>query len=346
MSYKAAMEFSKCNSNQISKTQLWSSTETMKYVTSYVEGLIKKQIELIDSYDLVQVNSNTWWSIFNGLCNECDDNKSISKLIPNFRRVRVIKLEKDNTLHCSCHIQDRFRIPCGHIIKINEGLVKATDVCVSNYIEYAQMYSDIRFSEITKEFNERMNEYNGPHYHRSDKDIDLIFPIYECVSKDNENYEHFHNGDIHYVDITNYNVSMYQHLIRQNNETATTSESNRDSDYIGYSQEHFTQEEERKEAVFEDSFQAKASLVDPYSVLAPLMKEMVDLIGKDEYLLSYASEEMSSTLNNLLRKRKEVDNERISSKRKDVQSEWVSCTVTNTNKRSFKKQKYNLSQGG
>ena len=93
-----------------------------------------------------------------------------STLIPNFLRVRVIKLYEDNTLHCSCHYQDRFWIPCGHIIKIKSGIVKAEDVCVSNYVEYSQMYSDVRFPEITQELNERMNNFNSPCYQQLDKD--------------------------------------------------------------------------------------------------------------------------------------------------------------------------------
>ena len=217
----------------------------MKSVTNHVEGLIKKQIELIDSYDLVQVNSNTWWSKYNGISDESDEPKKTCQFIPKFRRVRVINLLQDGTLHCSCHLPDRFRIPCGHIIKINAGLVKAEDVCVSNYVEYAQMYGDIRFPEITNEFDTKMRNYNGPCYHPQSptENNNPTYPIFHCLKEDDKNLDYFHNGNTNHVDLINYERRLYEQYLPQDQQRLNITENIDTTDYIGFSESHFTQED-------------------------------------------------------------------------------------------------------
>ena len=56
----------------------------MNYVTKYIEGLIKTEVELIDSYDMVKMDKHTWYCMFNGE-RELTYEK---KYIPKFARVR------------------------------------------------------------------------------------------------------------------------------------------------------------------------------------------------------------------------------------------------------------------
>ena len=62
LSYQNASNFAKKNAMVLHRKQLWSNSSVSNIVTPHVEGLIKLEVELIDSYDLVRVNECQWCS--------------------------------------------------------------------------------------------------------------------------------------------------------------------------------------------------------------------------------------------------------------------------------------------
>ena len=60
------MKYTKNNSRSIHGKQNWSKNPSGDIVTKHIEGLIKTEIELIDSYDIVRVDENTLYCLFTG----------------------------------------------------------------------------------------------------------------------------------------------------------------------------------------------------------------------------------------------------------------------------------------
>ena len=342
LSYLNASKFAKKNAMILHRTQLWSKSSVTNIVTQHVEGLIKKEIELIESYDLVRVNKDRWWSTYNG-----DRNlEPIENEIPKFRRIRVITLEEDGTLHCTCNLQNRFLFPCRHILKINKGKIVPEDVCVRNYAEYAQYYGDDRFPDKTRHFDDRLKQYNGPKYHIEESYNDLqnmCYPIYECKSLDDHNYDHFNNGDTNFVEILNYRLSDYEQFLPVSIRDTSQSLESQNISFVGLSDSHNTIDDSDAIETFpthNGRFQS-----DSFSKFSPLLREMDSLIGSDESMYKYAEEKLKDLLLNLFRMNKEKLEENTNSTKRDVPSsrkEWVSCNLATALKKGNKRQRYHV----
>ena len=164
LSYYDAMKFTKKNTSHLNDQQLWSNTPTSDHVTTWIEGLIKKELDLVEDYDLMRIDQDTWYTKFKGQRNLSDKwNK-----IPVFERVRKIVKSPSGALACSCGLADRFRLPCCHILLVNNGEIKLNDVCVRNTVLYAQQYGDSKYKDETVQFEEQISNYHGPKYHVSD----------------------------------------------------------------------------------------------------------------------------------------------------------------------------------
>ena len=66
-----------------------------------------------------------------------------------------------------------------------------------------------------------MNEYSGPKYHFNESESmqNMCFPVYDCKSSDDENYEHFHHGDTNFLDVLNYRLRDYEQFLPRTNAT-------------------------------------------------------------------------------------------------------------------------------
>ena len=111
--------------------------------------------------------------------------------IPVFKIVQKVIRQHDDTLSCNYCLSKRFLFICRHILVINNGVYNKEDVCVRNYIEYAQKYGDARYKNKTAEFDKCMKNYNGPKYHVLEDEVLPPFPIYQCKSVDNHNLSYF-----------------------------------------------------------------------------------------------------------------------------------------------------------
>ena len=164
-----------------------------------IEGLIHSQLILADKYDLVQESENIWFVRHN----ENDQRTRSESPIPKYQRLRKVTKSSDGSLSCTCGWLDCFQIPCCHIILVNNGEIKISDVGVQNTIEYAQKYGDARYKDDTIEFDQQIAQYKGPKYHVLGSS-DLTFPLYRCMKKENENMEYFNNGNTTFFNILNY----------------------------------------------------------------------------------------------------------------------------------------------
>ena len=338
LSYQHASNFAKKNAMVLHRKQLWSNSSVSNIVTPHVEGLIKLEVELIDSYDLVRVNKCQWWSTYIGERNL----EPIQDEIPKFRRVRVITLLEDGALHCTCHQPKRFLFPCRHILKINKGKFVPEDVCVRNYAEYAQFYGDDRFPDKTKYFDERMTKYTGPKYHFNESDNqDICYPVYECKSEDDHNYDHFSHGDSNFVKVLNYNLKDYEQLIPASMRLNQSFDHDNEI-LVGLSDTHNTIDDCNSNdplPVHNGIFQN-----DCFTKLSPLLREVDNLVGSDEVMFNYAETKLKDLLLNLFRMNKEKQDSEPTSKKTatTMNGEWVSCNLPSAPTYGNKRQRYHV----
>ena len=50
--------------SHLNDQQLWSNTPTSDHVTTWIEGLIKKELDLVEEYDLMRIDEDTWYTKF------------------------------------------------------------------------------------------------------------------------------------------------------------------------------------------------------------------------------------------------------------------------------------------
>ena len=273
MSYYSAMKFGKKNIDFLNQTQLWSNTPTYNNLTTWIEVIIMHQIGLVNQYDIVRTNKKTWY------CKSkiTQEKMETLKKIPIFHRVRKITKSEEGILHCSCCFTERFRLPCRHILLVNNGEIKLSDVCVRNTVIYGQQYGDQKFQDETKKFDEKISNYKGPYYHPTEE-TNIFYPVYHCSKSSNENMAYFNHGVIGKIHLLNYKTSEYS-IDDEEREFYSTQ---RNENNIGFSQEHSCVEDDV------DSIDSSHFYNDAFPHLNPIMKEIVETVGSDKYLYLHA----------------------------------------------------------
>ena len=294
-----------------------------------MDGLIKTEVELIDSYDTVQIDKHTWYCMFNS-----DRELTYEqKYIPKFARVRKITLSSNGSLSCSCCLQNRFLIPCRHIININKGVFTTDDVCVRNSVLYAHKYGNARFPDDTLIFDQRMNSYTGPKYHH-DIDDSMLYPLYDCKESINENLAYFHHCDVLVITILNYPYDEYKDLLPNYSEEVVDSIVCN----VGFSEEHVkSTSNEVVTSVNNDCHVGFTNDAHPF--LSPIFKEIVDVVGKEKELFSLAESKKRELLSCLFKERS-VNSPVPNTTKANPPSEWVSTNLQLATGRPNKKQKY------
>ena len=100
----------------INKTVIWSDSNTKDYLTTYAEGLACNNFDKRVLY-IARKQSNKIWYVMKKDIKK-DDDKKINIL--KFVRVRIVSIDNDNFLSCSCGYVQRMLMPCSHVCCVLE----------------------------------------------------------------------------------------------------------------------------------------------------------------------------------------------------------------------------------
>jgi len=99
---------------------LWSNSNTKDVLTPYAEGLACDNFDKKEYYN-VHRNSKSSWLVLNKLAGTTPPIDDMSKLI-KFDRVRVVQIDANQFMSCSCGYCQRFLLPCRHVCAVLKDL--------------------------------------------------------------------------------------------------------------------------------------------------------------------------------------------------------------------------------
>lgn len=100
----------------INKTVIWSDSNTKDCLTTFAEGLACNNFDKRVLY-IARKQSNKIWYVMKKDIKK-DDDKKINIL--KFVRVRIVSIDNDNFLSCSCGYVQRMLMPCSHVCCVLE----------------------------------------------------------------------------------------------------------------------------------------------------------------------------------------------------------------------------------
>ena len=104
--------------NYVNNTNLWSSSLTKDVLTPYGEGLACDQFDQRIYYNVHRNDQYLWWVLNKKAgCPSADNmNDECSKV--RFDRVRIVTIDVNEYMSCSCGHVQRFLLPCRHICAV------------------------------------------------------------------------------------------------------------------------------------------------------------------------------------------------------------------------------------
>jgi len=83
-------------SDAFHKTQVYSHTATSQHLLPQAESMLQVEMEQSENYVSVRIDSKTWW-VLRGTVRKLG-----GRPIPVFERVRVVWIDKNGCMQCSC----------------------------------------------------------------------------------------------------------------------------------------------------------------------------------------------------------------------------------------------------
>jgi hypothetical protein len=122
-------------SSSFHKTQLYSSTATSQDLQKESESMLQEEIIESEQYSSIRVDETTWWVL-----------RSVPRKIRNdpivdFERVRVVTIDKNGSMECSCGYTSHFGIPDRHVIHVASHYGE-------NFMGFNSSNVDIRFHNV------------------------------------------------------------------------------------------------------------------------------------------------------------------------------------------------------
>ena len=105
------------NAHELNRNRTQKHGMRGEYLTDYAYKYAENELFLSKSCRAMKV-SNTEYCVY-----APDDIKKKRGIIPKFYRMRRVKLMKDNFVSCSCGLSSRMKLPCRHIMSVNDGYV-------------------------------------------------------------------------------------------------------------------------------------------------------------------------------------------------------------------------------
>ena len=90
---------------------MWSSSQIKDVLTTYAEGLGCNKFNLKDNYRVQRIDINKWYA----LKKEFTSNKSLTM---KFDRLRIVDIDAEGFMSCSCGYVQRMLMPCRHICSV------------------------------------------------------------------------------------------------------------------------------------------------------------------------------------------------------------------------------------
>jgi hypothetical protein len=97
---------------------LYTDTKTSKHINDVAEDILREQIVLSENYSSVRGSVNEWLVCFTGERKRSEEMPSDVWPTPTFERMRLVHINKDGGLQCSCGYANRNGIPDRHIIHV------------------------------------------------------------------------------------------------------------------------------------------------------------------------------------------------------------------------------------
>ena len=96
------------------KNQLHADTPTIQHIQKMAESMLQVEMKNADKYVSIRIDAKTWW-VLHGI-----PNRRLGKSpIPAFERIRIVTIENDGSMHCSCGYQDCYGIPDRHVSHVS-----------------------------------------------------------------------------------------------------------------------------------------------------------------------------------------------------------------------------------
>jgi hypothetical protein len=104
-----AVRGTKSASDALTKLPLYTKTITSGKLRTVAESMFQQQNEECDNYMSLRLGETTWWVLRS-------TPRKPDGIIPTFSRIRIVSIDNNNEMHCSCGFIDRNGIPCRHVV--------------------------------------------------------------------------------------------------------------------------------------------------------------------------------------------------------------------------------------
>ena len=107
--------------NCLNNTNLWSNSLTKDVLTPYGEGLACAQFDQRIYYNVHRNDQHLWWVLNKKAgCPFVDERHDECKV--RFDRVRIVSIDVNGFMSCSCGYVQRFLLPCRHICAVLDNI--------------------------------------------------------------------------------------------------------------------------------------------------------------------------------------------------------------------------------
>ena len=108
---------------EINETKHWTRSSTSNFLTRYMEGIFLKNFDIRKIYHKSYIGNNCWYVLHKGVLNKIlstDNEEDIHFPMKKdgeakYNRVRVVSIDNDGFITCSCGYVQRYLCPCRHV---------------------------------------------------------------------------------------------------------------------------------------------------------------------------------------------------------------------------------------
>jgi hypothetical protein len=106
-------------SAEFNNVPLYTKTKTSTHINEVAEDMMKREIELADSYSSVRLSEKKWAVRYTAVRKGSEEERSANVWpMPIFDRTRIVSLNADGGLQCTCGYANRNGIPDRHIMHV------------------------------------------------------------------------------------------------------------------------------------------------------------------------------------------------------------------------------------
>ena len=102
--------------NNMNKYKLWSDSQTKNALTTYAEGLACDNFDNRKIYNVWRNDANSWWVMKKTAGTSAMVSYESSEIL--YDRVRIVNIDCDGFMSCSCGKVQMYMMPCRHICAI------------------------------------------------------------------------------------------------------------------------------------------------------------------------------------------------------------------------------------